>query len=171
MKKYSKKKILLLSIGGGILICLISIYLYRNTLLQSIVSKRTARIEQTYGLKIHYEKMELKGLNKIILQQLSIVPDQRDTLLTLKSAIIKLSFWKLLSREIEMRHVTVNDLSLAFIKQDSIANYDFLFKNGTKQLPQTTVNEANYSERINKLLNLCFGFLPENGTLNHICLT
>ncbi len=171
MKKYSKKKILLLSIGGGILICLISIYLYRNTLLQSIVSKRTARIEQTYGLKIHYEKMEMKGLNKIILQQLSIVPDQRDTLLTLKSAIIKLSFWKLLSREIEMRHVTVNDLSLAFIKQDSIANYDFLFKNGTKQLPQTTVNEANYSERINKLLNLCFGFLPENGTLNHICLT
>ncbi|GCB33283.1 penicillin-binding protein [Bacteroides faecalis] len=153
------------------LICLISIYLYRNTLLQSIVSKRTARIEQVYGLKIHYEKMEMKELNKIILQQLSIVPNKRDTLLTLKSAIIKLSFWKLLTREIEIRHVTVNDLSLAFIKQDSIANYDFLFKKGTKQFPQAAVNEANYSERINKLLNLCFGFLPENGKLNHICIT
>ena len=171
MKKYSKKKILLLSVGGGMLICLISIYLYRNTLLQSIVSKRTARIEQVYGLKIHYEKMEMKELNKIILQQLSIVPNKRDTLLTLKSAIIKLSFWKLLTREIEIRHVTVNDLSLAFIKQDSIANYDFLFKKGTKQFPQAAVNEANYSERINKLLNLCFGFLPENGKLNHICIT
>ena len=171
MKKYSKKKILLLSVGGGMLICLISIYLYRNTLLQSIVSKRTARIEQVHGLKIHYEKMEMKELNKIILQQLSIVPNKRDTLLTLKSAIIKLSFWKLLTREIEIRHVTVNDLSLAFIKQDSIANYDFLFKKGTKQFPQAAVNEANYSERINKLLNLCFGFLPENGKLNHICIT
>ena len=171
MKKYSKKKILLLSISGGILICLISIYLYRNTLLQSIVSKHTARIEQVHRLNIHYEKMEMKGLNKIILQQLSIVPKQRDTLLTLKSAMIKLSFWKLLTREIEIRHVTVNDLSLTFIKQDSIANYDFLFKKGKEQLPQVTVNEANYSERINKLLNLCFGFLPENGKLNHICIT
>ena len=171
MKKYSKKKILLLSVGGGMLICLISIYLYRNTLLQSIVNQRTARIEQVHGLKIHYEKMEMKGLNKIILQQLSIVPDQRDTLLTLASAIVKLNFWKLLTREIEIRHVTVNDLSLAFIKQDSIANYDFLFKKGTEQIPQATVNEANYSERINKILNLCFGFLPENGKLNHIRIT
>ena len=54
MKKNSKKSILLLSIGGGLFICLISIYLSRNMLLQSITNKRTTHIEQTYGLQIHY---------------------------------------------------------------------------------------------------------------------
>lgn len=168
MKKNSKMSILLLSVSGGILICLISIYLFRNALLQSIVNKRTARIEQVYGLRVYYENLEMKGLNKIILQQLSIVPDNRDTLLTLESAIVKLNFWMLLTREIEIRHVTLNNLSLALIKQDSIANYDFLFKKSTEQQTQTTTDKANYSEKINKLLNLCFGFLPENGKLNHI---
>lgn len=58
MKKNSKKSILLLSIGGGLFICLISIYLSRNMLLQSITNKRTTHIEQTYGLQIHYQYLQ-----------------------------------------------------------------------------------------------------------------
>ena len=52
MKKNSKKHILLLSASGGLLICLISLYLSRNALLRSIVDKRTSHIEQTHGLRI-----------------------------------------------------------------------------------------------------------------------
>jgi len=68
MKKNSKKSILLLSIGGGLFICLISIYLSRNMLLQSITNKRTTHIEQTYGLQIHYQNLQMKGCSEITLQ-------------------------------------------------------------------------------------------------------
>lgn len=71
MKKNSKKSILLLSIGGGLFICLISIYLSRNMLLQSITNKRTTHIEQTYGLQIHYQNLQMKGCSEITLQGLS----------------------------------------------------------------------------------------------------
>lgn len=70
MKKNSKKSILLLSIGGGLFICLISIYLSRNMLLQSITNKRTTHIEQTYGLQIHYQNLQMKGCNEVTLQGL-----------------------------------------------------------------------------------------------------
>lgn len=127
MKKNSKKSILLLSIGGGLFICLISIYLSRNMLLQSITNKRTTHIEQTYGLQIHYQNLQMKGCSEITLQGLSIVPDQRDTLLTLQSVNVRLNFWKLLKGNIEVRNVHMNGLAIAFIKRDSAANYDFLF--------------------------------------------
>ena len=75
MKKNSKKHILLLSASGVLLICLISIYLSRNALLRSIVDKRTSHIEQTHGLRIHYDNLEMNGLNEIILEGLSVYPN------------------------------------------------------------------------------------------------
>lgn len=171
MKINSKKSILLLSFGGGLLICLIGIYLSRNVLLRNMVNKRTARMEQTHGLRIHYDHLEMNGLNEVILQCLSIVPGQRDTLLALESAHIKLNFWKLLARKIEIQHVTLDGLNLAFIKQDSIANYDFLFKKSRENQPQEAKRTTDYAERVNKLLNLGFGFLPENGQVNRILIT
>ncbi|GAE85441.1 hypothetical protein GGR06_003884 [Bacteroides reticulotermitis] len=171
MKRNSLKRILLLSAGGLFLICLISIYLGRNALLRSIVNKRTARLEATNGLHIHYDKLEMHGLNEVILQRLSMVPNQRDTLLTLQSVNIKLNFWKLLTRRIEVNHVTVDGLTLALVKHDSIANYDFLFKKDEQDRTQETSSRTSYAEKVNKVLDLCYGLLPENGRLEHIRIT
>lgn len=65
---------LLLTAGGGLLICLISIYLGRNALLRSIVNKRVTRIEQVHGLHIHYESLDMNGLNEVSIQGLTIIP-------------------------------------------------------------------------------------------------
>ena len=97
MKTNSQKRILPLALSGGILICLICIYSGRSVLLRSIVNRHTSRIEQTHGLCIHYDKLEMNGLNEIYLQGLSVIPEQRDTLFTLASTRIKLNFWKLLT--------------------------------------------------------------------------
>ena len=171
MKKNSKKSILLLSIGGGLFICLISIYLSRNMLLQSITNKRTTHIEQTYGLQIHYQNLQMKGCSEITLQGLSIVPDQRDTLLTLQSVNVRLNFWKLLKGNIEVRNVHMNGLAIAFIKRDSAANYDFLFSGHHPEATTEPVIETNYAHRINRILNLIYGFFPENGQLTQLNIT
>ena len=171
MKKNSKKSILLLSIGGGLFICLISIYLSRNMLLQSITNKRTTHIEQTYGLQIHYQNIRMKGCNEVTLQGLSIVPAQRDTLLTLQSVNVRLNFWKLLKGNIEVRNVHMNGLAIAFIKRDSVANYDFLFSGHHPEATTEPVIETNYAHRINRILNLIYGFLPENGQLTQLNIT
>lgn len=74
MKKNSKQSILLLSIGGILFICLVGVYLSRSILLRSIANKRTTHIEQTYGLHIHYENLEMCSLNEVSIQGLSVVP-------------------------------------------------------------------------------------------------
>lgn len=93
----------------------------------------------------------MNGLNEIILEGLSVVPEQRDTLLTLTSTRVKLNFWKLLSRKIKIRYVAADGITLAFTKRDSVANYDFLLERNQnislerrhKRLPkQITQNES-----------------------------
>ena len=140
-------------------------------LLQSITNKRTTHIEQTYGLQIHYQNLQMKGCSEITLQGLSIVPDQRDTLLTLQSVNVRLNFWKLLKGNIEVRNVHMNGLAIAFIKRDSAANYDFLFSGHHPEATTEPVIETNYAHRINRILNLIYGFFPENGQLTQLNIT
>lgn len=92
METSSKKRIIILSAIGILLTSLICLFAFRNVILCHIVDKRTTRAEQTYGLQIHYQELRMKGCNEVALQGLSIVPNQRDTLLTLQSVNVKLSF-------------------------------------------------------------------------------
>lgn len=146
MKTNSQKRILPLALSGGILICLICIYSGRSVLLRSIVNRHTSRIEQTHGLCIHYDKLEMNGLNEISLQGLSVIPEQRDTLFTLASTRIKLNFWKLLTKKIEVSYIAAEDIRLTFTKQDSIANYDFSLKR-----PESSITNIRSNRNGNQL--------------------
>ena len=171
METSSKKRIIILSAIGILLTSLICLFAFRNVILCHIVDKRTTRAEQTYGLQIHYQELRMKGCNEVALQGLSIVPNQRDTLLTLQSVNVKLSFWELLKGEIEVRNVLMNGLAINFIKHDSIANYDFLFFKRQQEAEPQPVIESDYANRIDRILNLIYGFLPENGQLSQINIT
>ena len=171
METSSKKRIIILSATSILLTSLICLFAFRNVILCHIVDKRTTRAEQTYGLQIHYQELRMKGCNEVALQGLSIVPNQRDTLLTLQSVNVKLSFWELLKGEIEVRNVLMNGLAINFIKHDSIANYDFLFFKRQQEAEPQPVIESDYANRIDRILNLIYGFLPENGQLSQINIT
>ena len=88
METSSKKRIIILSAIGILLTSLICLFAFRNVILCHIVDKRTTRAEQTYGLQIHYQELRMKGCNEVALQGLSIVPNQRDTLLTLQTKFL-----------------------------------------------------------------------------------
>ena len=128
MGKYRTKGSIALIITGSILILVLAgLYLGRNGILCRTADKRILYAEQKYGLSICYEDLRMKGLNEIELKNLSIVPRNRDTLLTLHTLNMHLNFWKLIRGKIEVRNVTVDQLKASFIKADSMANYDFLF--------------------------------------------
>ena len=164
------------AVAGSILLILLAVvilYSCRNSLLHHIADRRIARLEQSYGLDVKYGKLSLRGLNTVSLRHLTVVPQERDTLLTLQSLDVHLSLWHLLSGNISVKSVQMDSLSLNFIKQDSVANYDFLFTPRTPhpadaQEPKST---SNYSHRTNTLLALLFRLLPGDGELNRLYIT
>lgn len=148
-------------------------FISRGSLLRHVADKRIARLEQRYGLDISYNQLRMKGLNTISVSGLNVVPEERDTLLALQSLNVRINLWKLLWGDINIKDVRMDGLSLTFIKQGPVANYDFLFlphSESEKSTP-TSKSNADYTRRINTTLNLLFGLLPGNGELTHLTIT
>lgn len=167
----NRKIITIMAVIGGVLVAaIVGLYLERNSLLEFMAEKHIRRIETTHGLNIAYDEMRLKGLDEILLRNLSVVPDKRDTLLTLQSLDVCLDFWQLLRGSIEVEHVLLDGLDITLNKQGAVANYDFLFR---KQLTGATdePQEANYALQANRMLHLLYGLLPANGKLHRVCIT
>ena len=148
------------------------IFIFRGSLLRHIADQRITLLEQRYGLDISYSELHMKGLNTIAIDGLSVVPQERDTLFALQSLNVRIGLWKLMWGDIKIKEVRLDGLSLNFIKKDSIANYDFLFRTSAEPTsPSEQSSSTDYTRRINTTLNLLFGLLPGNGELTHLTIT
>lgn len=157
-----------------LLILLLAVaYICRGNMLRHIADKHIIRLEQRYGLDVAYTDLSMRGMNTISLQGLTVIPENRDTLLSLQSLDVRISLWKLLWGDINVKNVLMDGLVLDFIKRDSIANYDFLFLPHDKT-STTTPEESDtpdYARRTNTMLNLLFGLLPGNGELTNLSIS
>ena len=140
-------------VGGVLIAALVGLYVGRNGLVEELAKKRIQQLETTYGLKVGYGDLYLNGLDKVVLRNLFVVPDQRDTLLTMQSLDVRLNLWQLIRGHVEIENVRLNGLNVTLVKQDSVANYDFLFR---KQSSASTdePQEANYAQRADRILDL-----------------
>lgn len=166
-----KKKYVKVAAGSVLLLLLVAVaaFLSRGSLLRHMADKHMSGIEQRYGLDIGYDRLHMKGLRTIAVEGLTVVPSGRDTLLALQSLDVRIGLWPLLWGNINVRHVGMDGLSLRFIKQDGKANYDFLFLPASEQPKRDAPKaETNYARRVNTLLDLLFGLLPDNGELNNL---
>lgn len=168
MRTSNKKRTILLSAGGLLLVSLICIYACRNIILRKVIDQRISHLERVYGLDIDYETLRMNGYKELTLQGFSIVPHQRDTLLTLQSANVQLNFRKLLGGHIEVSNFHIDGLTIGFIKKGPVANYDFLFLKHHEKTNATTASKAGYADRIDRILRLIYGFIPENGQLSQV---
>ena len=145
-------------------ILFVTLFLFRNNILHYIVDKKLDSLRKEYDMSVDYDKLEMEGLNAVQLQGFNVVPNGRDTLLTLNSLVIHLKPLSLMQGDIEVYKAYIDKLHLNFIKKDSISNYDFLFKKKDKEA-KVENGKRNYSQSVRNLLNLLFGFLPENGEI------
>lgn len=171
-----RKRIIKTIIGSLLLFSLLltGLYISKGSLLRHVANQRINHLEQYYGLNIAYTKLQMKGLGTVSLEDLTVVPIHRDTLLKLGSLDVRINLWQMLWGNIEVKKIQMDHLDLSFIKKDSIANYDFLFipadKNSTNNNSQDNTS-GNYTHRINTLLNLLFRVLPANGELTNLSIS
>lgn len=148
---------------GLIIVLGLSAYIGRDAILNHYAKEKISSLEKEYGLKITYSKLHMPGLTEVELNHLSVVPSQRDTLLTLKSMQVNLSFLGMLTLDAEVNKVSTDELHISFVKKDSLSNYDFLFKRKEEKVEEK--NERDYARKVSKLLKVFFNFMPENGQM------
>lgn len=146
------------------------LYLSRNTLLRHIVKGKIEQMERRHDLNISYVSLRMLSVNQVELENLSIIPHNRDTILKLNSLVIDLNFWKLLSANISIKQVQTNGLAISFVKKDSLSNYDFVFK---KDSASTVIDkpQRDFAQRVSKTLGFAFELLPNNGSINNLTIS
>jgi hypothetical protein len=164
-----KTKIVILSALALIVVALIAAYIGRDALLNYYAKGKFDKLEKKYGLSISYARLHMPGINEIEIEKFSVVPNERDTLLTLHSAKIDLSLWKMLTLNAEVKRVITDKLHISFIKKDSISNYDFLFKKDKKN--ETKEDKRDYARKVSDILDMSFGMLPENGDMRDLVMS
>jgi hypothetical protein len=155
-------------IVGLLLLSAVGLYLCRNQILHYIADKKIQKLETEYNLKIHYDKLQFNGFREIELDRFSIVPVQRDTLMSLGAMNVRLNVLPLLMGNVELNDMSLDRLSVTFVKRDSISNYDFLFK---KKNNNNETKKRGYNERVNSLMDMLYNYLPENGTISNVFIS
>lgn len=167
-------KRILIYTGAGLLLLLLllagGLWFFRNRILNRMAERKIAHVEERYGLEVHYDELRFEGTGCLFLNGLSVVPEERDTLLTLRSATFNLGFWQLLKGNVEVMDVALDGLTVDFVKENQQANYDFLFRSRSKGEKETerTPEKAGYDKRVQTLLNGVFRLLPSEGRLTRL---
>lgn len=167
-------KRILIYTGAGLLLLLLllagGLWIFRNRILNRMAERKITQVEERYGLEVHYDELRFEGTGCLFLNGLSVAPEERDTLLTLRSATFNLGFWQLLKGNVEVMDVALDGLTVDFVKENQQANYDFLFRsrsNGEKETERAP-EKAGYDKRVQTLLNGVFRLLPSEGRLTRL---
>ena len=80
------------------------------------------------GLEIHIGESGFAGLSTVRFREISVIPENRDTLLTLEECLVDVKIIPLLFGNLKLDEVSLRDGLLHFVRRDSLSNIDFFLK-------------------------------------------
>jgi hypothetical protein len=142
-------------------------YNKREALLQSGIQRAVIKAKRDYNLNLKVGSANFIGLKTIYLENVSVIPENRDSLLYVNKFTVAIKLLPLIFGDIKLAEVKASNAWIHLIKKDSISNYDFLFK---RQNPDTTLKKsrANLGELANNLLNQMLYKIPDDMDLKDL---
>ncbi len=155
--------VIILLIGGYIA------YSKREAILQKAITKAQAKAKHDYNLDLKIGSAHFTDLSTVAFTDISIVPLQRDSLLSIKRFEVSVKLMPLIYGDIKLADVILADGHLNLTDINHVKNFDFLFK----KKKDTTENSSkvDLSELSNNLINQLLYKIPDNLTLNNFLVS
>ena len=170
-EKYKKTfLIILISIISLFLIGGTIAYFKRDALLKKAIAKGIALAKSKYNLNVKIESYGFSGLSTVHFQNISIIPDQRESLAKIDDLTVGVKLFPLIFGKVKIAELGVDNALISFVKKDSLSNYDFLFKKDAKDTISAHP-KTDLSELADKLLNQALDKIPEDMKVNNFMIT
>jgi hypothetical protein len=157
---------------------LIVLFLLRGPIIRLFISHKTKQIEDHYSLLISYDKLRMSGVAGITVNNLSIMPKTGDTLFSANYIRLKMNPFKLLVLSPDLRKIDAENICISFIKNDTVSNFDFLFKGKKDKLPSADTlkklppeTNYNYARSAENIFKLILGVLPATANFSNLNIT
>jgi len=174
MHRLNPKYIRIAAIVIGILVLITLIggyiaYSKRKTLLQSAIAKATAKAKRQYNLDVKIGQARFTGLSTVAFSGISIVPDQRDSLLRIDNFEVSVKLFPLILGEVKLADVRLKNGYLNLTSKNGVRNFDFLFRK--KKDSTSTKTKSGLNELADNLINEVLYKIPDNLDLQNFKIT
>jgi hypothetical protein len=144
-------------------------YSKRETYLQSAISKAKLKAKSDYNLDVKIGSAHFSGLSTVSFSDVTVVPDQRDSLLSIKRFDVSVKLMPLLFGDIKLAHVVLDNGRLNLTDINGVKNFDFLFKKKKDTTEKKT--RADLSELANNLMKQVLYKIPDDLDLKNFLIT
>ena len=144
----------LVLIGGYV------VYIKREAILQHELARAKAAAWNNYRLELKVGSAHFTGLSTISCSAISIVPQQRDSLLSIQHFSVRIKLLPLIFGNIKLADVELQNGHLNLTSIKGVKNFDFLFKK--RDTVQTTHTKVDLSQLSYRLINQVLYKIPDN---------
>jgi len=163
-----KQKALLFLKCFAVFITLSSVllFVFRDTLLQKALAKIESKLATEYQTKLTIEKAQFDGISGIELQNIKLVPNQADTLLSVAKIKTKINILKLIIGTVQLEGLEMNNGFVQLVKNKSGHNFDAFIKHNKSET--TTSENRNYAKTAYRLLSKVLNLIPTEMQLENL---
>lgn len=134
---------------------IITIVFFRNTILESAISRIDTKLNREYQCRFHVKSAQFHGLSDLEFEEISLVPQKADTLVSIKNLKTSVNFWQLFFGNIQLGKLEINKGFIQLVKNKKGRNFDAFLKHKKETNSSDQVNYAKLAYRIlSKTLNL-----------------
>ncbi|WP_020598966.1 transglycosylase domain-containing protein [Spirosoma panaciterrae] len=158
---------LLACVGAGIA------YSKRESLLQSTLERAIRKAKRDYKLNVHIGSAKFTGLSSVAFQDISVVPEDRDSLAHIQQVEVAVRFWPLLTGKIGLSGMLLDNGFIQVVKRDSLSNIDFLLhkkrdSTAVEESPRETSRKTDLSEVAENLIDNILSKIPDDLNVNNL---
>ena len=144
-------------------------YSKRETILQNAISKAKANAKRDYNLDVKIGSARFTGLATVAFSDISVVPYQRDSLLSIKTFDVSVKILPLIFGKVKLGDVVLQNGRMNLTSIKGVRNFDFLFK---KKKDSTNTNtKANLADLTDNLINQVLYKIPDNLSLTNFLIS
>ena len=162
--------------GVFLLLAFIAFLLFRNSLLHKAIDKVSDKLHKKYNLTLHIDEAKFTGLTSVSLQHISVVPQDRDTLVVIDSFETGIRFWYALLGDIRIDHINIAQGYLQLTTQNHIKNFDVFFHPNDSAIQtkeskiETKKSSVNYAQTAYKIIDALLDHIPSNMSISNMDL-
>ncbi len=164
-KKAKKSGIIFL---GVFAVLIVSFFVFRNSILQSVIQKAILKSAQTYHSKLVVKDASFQGFSQVKIEEICLIPKQSDTLFHFQEIKIGISFWNALIGNVQVNELSLHNGFVQMIKNENGNNYSHLLKKQTDTQNQKSAVKKNFSKQVYNLVSKVLRLVPEEMSLKSV---
>ena len=164
--KKQKALLFLKCFAAFIALSFVVLFVFRDTLLQKVITKIESKFATEYQAKLTIEKAQFDGLSGIELQKINLVPNQADTLLSVEKIKTKINLLKLIIGTVQLEGLEMNNGFVQLVKNKNGHNFDAFIKRNKSET--TTSENRNYAKTAYRLLSKILNLVPTEMHLENL---